>query len=1517
MPTPSRTKNNEGLNETETSLEVKKSERENVSLEESIPQSQMPDSLLEMRRKLDDIHVEVQKAKVDMSNFISLYERNKSVQGDAVTYSGRTASELSDIYKKIDNLLDEKIDKDLSPEEELDAIHEAVIHLASIEQAVKVGEQKLSSELKGLNTEVDKLKSQLDEVDWEFVGVRALKYFSTSKKRKHLVQLQNHIETTKKERDDLEIIGRNAEHTKNFYTETKAEYISRDKVKLYTTLIGKKYEEILQSKEFVNCGNYFSEAYIQGVLEKAEGISESARHSIEEALQDYIKTETQGKTDYTVQSRLADVRVGNTTVERAIQKIGHQKFHQRIASSMLCQDMVSEIKGMVQGVPYDKSRSQTPYGDAISNLKLDQSDRLFFERSASIDNDELEIWDVVKRRPEINTAFGKTVSDLDSNIYDMALKGSIESNSGAEIDQLKLYPTPESIRNLFLLAGTYAGRRTENSIKVLNELATQEDWPEIFGKAKEKYPGLESVASLVTSEDGTMIPSLNFNQVQKESTLPASLYKKFRDNELPDATPKLMETALAALTTEELIEAGNKSSVINKGMREKLTSTCSVILQQKLEGGKVPAADTANYIDLLRNHFVEILSKPDSDISSSYYQFEWQMKDVFLPIATEILKNANDEKVSKALSEGFIMSRFKNHKTSYAYEDSKLFQMMTSDIERAETLAPLYKTSNPEIFDNPRFTSKKGFDYLIEFAAKFMPLVQKTTYSEASPAGMMLDMVSRDLIDQKWALEMPDSALEMLKGEFCPIAFKYSKQFLSSPEAIDYSQRCLLAYGKNLRALYMAASATASTGSLPGAEIDKFPQMLPALINTEKLEDNFLLAFVLNNGEILLKEPVHTAFVNRVVGIYGNQAQTIIQGYIECIKSNVVNKENSSLVSEFLERFRVVSPNIIKGYIDAKAKNQQDIYIAEMSSMAEGIGGARPFSDAERDKPYFNDILRHVYPNNSGQFGNYEKNELCSDRTADLAVYKVRPKYEIDLFAVGQVSLKEGTELDKTKLAGITEKIIRVQKEFETVGFDPEKMVALVDGDINTLYKELTGKEENSESISREGKLMKILGDSLYSKNSGINQGRIKDVIIRYEFAHFQDVRDYIAGTSDRLSNAPNKDYALLCELNEFFNDRIKEVDRRILEKGYENEDVKQVMKGHFENLSIAKNEESVTSKLNKLQVEKLGMTPAFLNQIRRSLEQRTGKKYTDEKLERLIGLYEKMTEGLVQKSTTSKSKRTQAFYGQLKSQRDKTMEAVRQITGKDVDPASIHLGEINLPEMMKAERTILSGTYDENQFAAYTVQRLINIFSEEQQTITTELDKFVSTSGKVGQKLNAYVSKTKESANARMVGGVCVARDNPTKENRGEGAKNMWDMPNYLQMVFQNPDNLQSQGLVLMHTYEEGKEDKEEKVLTVSLNPSSTYLYSVDEKAMFTGIMGQLEKFAEDNNFDKILMSTNKAIRTNRTGGKFEEALNERVSKVAKGFKFAEPARFSYTPSYNMESMDVVWERAKPQPKS
>lgn len=211
-------------------------------------------------------------------------------------------------------------------------------------------------------------------------------------------------------------------------------------------------------------------------------------------------------------------------------------------------------------------------------------------------------------------------------------------------------------------------------------------------------------------------------------------------------------------------------------------------------------------------------------------------------------------------------------------------------------------------------------------------------------------------------------------------------------------------------------------------------------------------------------------------------------------------------------------------------------------------------------------------------------------------------------------------------------------------------------------------------------------------------------------------------------------------------------------------------------------------------------------------------------------------------------------------------------------------------------------------EVAAEKLLRFVpEIFTDEVEALDREIEKYAphGTNSREARSVTAFFSKNEQSAAMRQVAGVCVAEDNPDPDTY---CRNIWEMENYLQLVLRDESTRRCVGGVLLHYYEE----QDKRILTASLNPSSTFLYKVDEQALFDELMRVIGDFADANDIDLVAVSRDSNIRTNRTGGAFEQALNTRIRLVNEQFTLDDPQDFSYRPAYKQQELDVVWRRGE-----
>ncbi|MSU26259.1 MAG: hypothetical protein EXS44_03295, partial [Candidatus Levybacteria bacterium] len=196
---------------------------------------------------------------------------------------------------------------------------------------------------------------------------------------------------------------------------------------------------------------------------------------------------------------------------------------------------------------------------------------------------------------------------------------------------------------------------------------------------------------------------------------------------------------------------------------------------------------------------------------------------------------------------------------------------------------------------------------------------------------------------------------------------------------------------------------------IPPELIFAFPEQAKPLMD-EKMKET--RAFIFEHGETILKDATDLRFLSNVVGEFGQKSDPLIRGYQECLDAGVITHGDRELVLEFARQFRVISPTTLGGYKEAKEAGHEKVYIAQLTALAEKMTGSGVITDEERAKPVYKDLLKHVYSNNSGQWSSFESNESCADRRSDIAEFKIRPRYEIDLLSQSEIRVKAGEALD-------------------------------------------------------------------------------------------------------------------------------------------------------------------------------------------------------------------------------------------------------------------------------------------------------------------------------------------------------------------------------------------------------------------------------------------------------------------------------------------------------------------------
>lgn len=615
--------------------------------------------------------------------------------------------------------------------------------------------------------------------------------------------------------------------------------------------------------------------------------------------------------------------------------------------------------------------------------------------------------------------------------------------------------------------------------------------------------------------------------------------------------------------------------------------------------------------------------------------------------------------------------------------------------------------------------------------------------------------------------------------------------------------------------------------------------------------------------------------------------------------------EQEHCVRSYKADMNIPSVRVYREYV--RLKNADDEvslrgFIHRIQKQRDALISSEPQDATIVKQPYYRDLVEATFPNNADNWTTFESNESCRDRSKVLEKFTVRPNYSFTLAPGMDMQLKEGARADEAALARLQEPIVAIQGRCQSVDFDPDRMKKLLDED---LAKASGALKPPDAFKTREEKLFCLLLEHAVGRRS---LEELKPFLILYQFAEFEDIRQYLEGTQGRADKAKNPQYAYLLELREFFADRIKDASRRLCDLAMANPLLVSRLPDYFRIKSARERERTRQERINKLRIPTLGLAEGFLGQIAKTLQRLTGRAHSVEETRALIREYEDRTNGMAD-AVPSDASIDRTLYGQIRAQRLKTIQALETIQGTKLNPAEIHLGEIDLAALLEEQSQLESGTYNEELFSAYLAQSIHSVFGDELDVIDAELGKYAPTDsaneGAKRKRVEVFLTMNHTSAHARGTAGVCVSGNNAVvTENDDPPQTSLWDMPNYLQMVLRDGETKVCQGCVLLHLEEENGLT----ILTASLNPSSTYLYQVNEAEMFESLLAQLITFAEENSIDAVAVSQHPQIRTNRTGGVFEKSMIAAIERVGRQYRFAEPRIFSTRPKYFQQALDVVW---------
>jgi hypothetical protein len=447
----------------------------------------------------------------------------------------------------------------------------------------------------------------------------------------------------------------------------------------------------------------------------------------------------------------------------------------------------------------------------------------------------------------------------------------------------------------------------------------------------------------------------------------------------------------------------------------------------------------------------------------------------------------------------------------------------------------------------------------------------------------------------------------------------------------------------------------------------------------------------------------------------------------------------------------IPSREALERYSQYTADNRQlelmDLKKTVTSTFA-AVTGSESQSPEVMKLPYYADVVGCVYQNNAGSWTSFKANEGCADRSDQLADLKIKPEYVIDLQEGVEMTLRGGQALDEAGLNRYQLLIKQAQTRLERVGYDREQMRQDFALELQELGKNVINLDQYRSTEEMLYALLLAAGVDKFSYS------KLKELLLAYELAEFEDVQAYVAGTQNRAEQAKNKDYAYLLELHEFYSDHLKEAQRKIVEQAHRNPQIVAGLATWWQDRQNVLAAQRRTELRNRL---RLGENSAddFLVKIMTELQKRSKSQGQRFKLieqaadgQNILGPRGKMIAGLIN------------------GRQESYQRAIQAITDLDIGTGSIQVGDQTLLELLESfNNTHGSGSTPE-AVAKIMAEEIQAIFSEEVTFVERELAKFKPAEAAAAERQQVEVvgkiTKNHTSAHARAVGGT-VTTDTDT----------------------------------------------------------------------------------------------------------------------------------------------------------
>lgn len=380
---------------------------------------------------------------------------------------------------------------------------------------------------------------------------------------------------------------------------------------------------------------------------------------------------------------------------------------------------------------------------------------------------DMRFWQAVKNSPAANQVFGEFIRQQDQKYYQTALEKSLSDRDGGYIDLLRYYPTPDSIRNLVILASADAQEyRTVHANWSLASLSKRTDWKNLLDEAEKAYPSLKSARQLLKSWTYTQH---NNHPGIKETVGDFAL-------DIFGSKPVSRLTGLAAesLTNGSILTILIKRGVLSEQEEATLREADTFLKQISEEAWKrhrendysIPYINEYSFRQGLRENLFALLGQEargsDEQRMAIVKRFEI--------LSQAILENKTNYPALDYLTDGSVIKRIKD--TSFRSETLPVFLV-------AYQTCPALLTNNNLLGEFCRqFEGEQSVTFFRDMSVAYQDQEQQLN--------QIVALVGKGALSKARALELPTKAGEVLSSPQFSIAIEFPQLFLETDDGVDF-----------------------------------------------------------------------------------------------------------------------------------------------------------------------------------------------------------------------------------------------------------------------------------------------------------------------------------------------------------------------------------------------------------------------------------------------------------------------------------------------------------------------------------------------------------------------------------------------------------------------------------------------------------------------------------------------------------------------------------------------------------